>query len=98
MNELIIAILIILISFGMFFAIIAILKADKKILELNDKVSDVKNVDFKKFEKVVSVVRKINNTIHLGKVRRIFEIIMTSFSVFNIIFIIKKFSDWRKES
>ena len=92
MNELLTAILIILISSATFFLIVLILKADKKILELNDKVTEVKNTDFKKLKKTVFVVQTINKNIHLGKIKRIFEIVMTSISVFNFIVLIKKIS------
>ena len=96
MNELLIAILILLISFAMFETIILILKADKKVIELNDKVTEVKNIDFKKFEKVVSVVNKINNTIRLGTIKKIFEVVMTANTVFSTVIFIKKFSNKKK--
>ena len=90
MNELLIAFFIILISFAMFFTIIAILNADKKILELNEKISGVKNINFETFNKVINIIQTINEKIHFGKVKRIFEIIMTTISIYNIIFLIKK--------
>ena len=47
MSELLTVFLILLISLTMFGLIIIILKADKKILELNDKVLKVKEVEFR---------------------------------------------------
>ena len=96
MYELLIAILIILISFGMFYIITLILKADKKVLALNDKIIELKNIDLRNFKKVISIAKAINKNIHLGKIKRIFEIVMTSISVFNIVVLIKKISDRQK--
>ena len=93
MNELLIAILILLIFTGMYFFISLILKADKKVLEINDKVSEIKNVDFQKLKKTVDILNKINKYINLGKIKRIFEIVMTAFSVINIYFFYKKLTD-----
>lgn len=93
MNELLIAILILLIFTGMYFLISLILKADKKVLEINDKVSEIKNVDFQKLKKTVDILNKINKYINLGKIKRIFEIVMTAFSVINIYFFYKKLTD-----
>ena len=93
MNELLTAILILLIFGGMYFIISAIMKADKKVVAMNNRVDEVKNTDFKILKKTVNILNKVNKYIQFGKIRRIFEIVMTCFSVVNIYMFYKKLTD-----
>ena len=90
MNELLIVFFILLISVLMFFSIMAILKADKKVLELNENVSKFKETDFSNLKKTVNSLNSFNKYVKLGKIRRYFEIIMTSITSVNLIVVLKK--------
>ena len=96
MNELLIVFLILIISFLMFLSIIFILKADKKVLELNGQVTKFKETDFTKLKKIVTFFGTINKYVKLGKIKQYFEIAMTAISTFNLIIILKKL--WNKPS
>ena len=82
--------LILLISVIMFYSIILILKADKKITEISNQVTKFKEADFSQLKKVVAVFREINKHLNFGKIRQYFEISMTAISTFNLILILKK--------
>lgn len=90
MNELLIVFLILLISFLMFAAIILILKADRKVLELNVQVTKFKETDFSQLKRIVKFFSVINDNIKLGKIKYYFEIAMTVISAINIIIVAKK--------
>ena len=95
MNELLIVFLLLLISAFMFFSISLIMKADKKVLDLNAQVSKFKETDFQKLEKIVTLFNTINKNIKLGKIKQYFEITMTAITTFNLVIILKKL--WNKE-
>ena len=101
MSELLTVFLILLISLTMFGLIIIILKADKKILELNDKVLKVKEVDFGELKKIVAFLNTFNKKVRLGKIKYWFEVVMTSIYAVNIIFLcneINSFIEKRKKA
>ena len=87
MSELLTVLLILLISLTMFGLIIAILKADRKVLELNDKVLKVREVDFGELKKIVAFLNTFNKKIRLGKIRYWFDIVTTSIYAVNIVFL-----------
>ena len=77
----------------MFFSILFILNADKKVLEINDKVEKFKKTDFQTLQKTVSVFKKINKYVRLDKIKKYTEIAMTVFSVINLYLLLKKISN-----
>lgn len=90
MNEVLIAFLILLISFAMFFSIIGIVKADEKINKFNNEITKFKKTDLSKIKITVKNLSKINKFIKLNKIKKIFEISMTVFSIANIFILYKK--------
>ena len=96
MNELLIVFLILLISVFMFLSIMYILKADRKVLELNTQVTKFKETDFSRLKNIVSFFGTVNKYVRLGKIRQYFEITMTAFTTYNLVIILKKL--WNKPS
>lgn len=96
MNELLIVFLILLISVFMFLSIIFILKADKKVLELNGEITKFKETDFSRLKKTIVYLNTFNKYFKLGKIRQYFEITMTTVSAYNLIIVAKKL--WQKSS
>lgn len=93
MNELLIAFLLLLISALAVLIIIGILRLDAKVVEIDNKVSEFRKIDYAMLQKVVSVLRTINKNIRLGKLKDIYEIVRTSFIIANIYILFKKFSE-----
>ncbi|MBQ7450001.1 hypothetical protein IJS77_01175 [bacterium] len=89
MSELLTVFLLILISVSTFGLIILILKADKKVLELNDEVTKVKTIDFTQLKKIVAIFNNINKNFKLDKIKYYIEVAMTVISTVNLIFLIK---------
>ena len=98
MNELLIAILIILICALMFGAIYLILKANNKVIELNGKVEEFKNTDFSSVKKIVEILNKVNKYVNFGKVKYYFEVFLTTVTAANLVVLIKKLSDKNKQN
>ena len=96
MNELLIVFFILLVSVLMFFSIMYILKADRKILELNNQVNEFKETDFGKLKKTVAFFNKFNKYVWLGKIKQYFEITMTAITTYSLVVVIKKL--WNKQS
>ncbi len=90
MNEVLIAFLILFVSLSAFGLIILILNADKKLLELNEKVEKIKTTDFAQFKKVISVLNKINLHIRFDKVKYMIEVGLTTLSAVNLGLLIGK--------
>lgn len=98
MNELLIVFLLLLISAAMFSLILLILKADRKVLELNNQVTKVKNTDFSNLKKVVAFFNTINKNIKLGKIKYYIEVVLTAISAFNIVLLFKKiYNKYKRE-
>ena len=98
MNELLIVILLLLISAAMFGSIALILKADRKVLELNNQVAKVKNIDFNKLKKIVAFFNTINEHIKLGKIKYYIEITLTAVSAVNIVLLFRKiYNNFKKK-
>ena len=93
MNEILIVFLILLISYLMFGTIMLILKADKKLLEINQQVEKIKTTDLKNLRKIVSVLNKINKYVQFDKIKQAFEVAMTMMSAINLLIVLKKLRD-----
>ena len=89
MNELLTAFLILFITAIMIGAIYFILQADKKVAEINDKVSEFKNIDFVNLRKIVEFLHNINK-VSFGKIKHYVEIGLTAITTTKFVLMIKK--------
>ena len=96
MNELLIAFLILFITAIMLSAVYFILKADKKIVEVNDKVSEFKNTDFVNLRKIIEVLHNINK-VSFGKIKYYIEIGLTAITTTKLVLMIKKLNQKYKD-
>lgn len=97
MNEILIVLLLLIIAGFMFGSIMLIIKADRKINEINNNVEKIKTINFEQLKKIVSTLKKINAYIRLDKLKQIFEISMTTLSAINLIYLIKKIQAKQKK-
>ena len=96
MHELLTAFLILFITAIMIGVIYFIFKTDKKIAEINDQVSEFKNIDFMNLRKVVSILHNVNK-VSFGKIKYYFEIVLTAITTTKFFLLIKKLNQKYKD-
>lgn len=97
MNELLTAFLILLISVSMFALIMLIIKANKKVIALNNNIESFKQIDLTKFQKAIRFLNKMNTHVRFSKIKHYFEIGLTAISTINLIILFKKISNKYKK-